>query len=246
MRLTDHHLRLGSGLVLFTYISLHLLNHMLGIVSMPLAEAGLRWSIRLWQSVPGTVALYGAFALHFALALRTIYERRHWDLPIAEWLRLWSGFSLPLLLIGHAVNTRLATSLFGFEPSYEKIIAGLVTGGTQGWQIALLAPGWFHGSMGLWIALRRGTPSRRARVVFGALLVAVPLLSAVGFVRMSRSVESRAAILEIHAAEARPHAEALSSWHQRLLAGYLLLLSASFIAGRWRDRTRTVEQSGAP
>ena len=41
----------------------------------------------------------GAFALHFALALRTIYQRRHWQLPATEWLRLWSGFSLPLLLI---------------------------------------------------------------------------------------------------------------------------------------------------
>ena len=63
-------------MVLMSYISLHLINHMLGIVSLTLAEAGLRLSILLWQSVPGTSALYGAFALHFALALRTIYQRR--------------------------------------------------------------------------------------------------------------------------------------------------------------------------
>jgi adenylate cyclase len=65
MPLTVHHLRLGSGLV--SYISLHLFNHMLGIVSLPLAETGLRWSIRLWQSAPGTAALYGTLALHLRL-----------------------------------------------------------------------------------------------------------------------------------------------------------------------------------
>src|SRR5579862_2064354 len=170
MSLTAHHLRLGSGLVLMSYISLHLFNHMLGVVSLPLAESGLRLSIRLWHSVPGTVALYGAFALHFALALRTIYLRRHWQLPATEWLRLWSGFSLPLLLIGHAVNTRLASSFYGFEPSYEKIIAGLISGGSQGWQIALLAPGWVHGCLGLWITLRHRVQLRRARLACAAIL----------------------------------------------------------------------------
>ena len=182
MPLTTHHLRLGSGLVLMSYISLHLFNHMLGIVSLSLAEAGLRLAIRLWQSLPGTVLLYGAFALHFALALHTIHQRRHWQLPAREWLRLWSGFSLPLLLIGHAVNTRVATSFYGFHPSYEKIIAGLISGGSQGWQIALLAPGWVHGCMGLWITVRRHVESRRIRLALAAVFVAVPLLSAAGLV----------------------------------------------------------------
>ncbi len=244
MPLTAHRLRLGSGLVMMSYISLHLFNHMLGIVSLPLAEAGLRLSIRLWQSGPGTVALYGAFALHFALALRTIYQRRHWHLPATEWLRLWSGFSLPLLLIGHAVNTRLASSFYGFEPSYEKIIAGLISGGTQGWQIALLAPGWVHGCLGLWITARHHVPLRRARLVLAAIVVAVPLLSAVGFIRMSRSIEPYEAVLVTHATEARPRAASLASWRRVLVGTYLLLLAGSFVAGRWRDAKRS--NSAAP
>ncbi|MGJ7506248.1 hypothetical protein [Variovorax sp. GT1P44] len=239
MPFTARQLRLASGLVLMSYISLHLFNHMLGIVSLPLAEAGLRLSIRLWQSAPGTVALYGAFALHFSLALRTIYLRRDWQLPATEWLRLWSGFSLPLLLIGHAVNTRLATSFYDFQPSYEKIIAGLINGGSQGWQIALLAPGWVHGCLGLWISVRHRVASRRTRVALAAVLIAVPLLSATGFVRMSRSVEARETLLTTHAAEARPRAAALASWRHALLGTYLLLLAGSFIAGRWRDAKRS-------
>jgi len=239
MPLTTHHLRLGSGLVLMSYISLHLFNHMLGIVSLSLAEAGLRLAIRLWQSLPGTVLLYGAFALHFALALHTIHERRHWQLPAREWLRLWSGFSLPLLLIGHAVNTRVATSFYGFHPSYEKIIAGLISGGSQGWQIALLAPGWVHGCMGLWITVRRHVQSRRIRLALATVFVAVPLLSAAGFLRMARTIEPHEALLAAHATEARPRAASLTSWRHVLLGTYIFLIVGSFVAGRWRDaRTR--------
>ena len=86
MRITTRHLRLASGLVLLSYVSLHMINHALGIWSIALAERGLIWSIALWQSLPGTVLLYGAAGVHFALACRTVYTRRHWDLPIIEWV----------------------------------------------------------------------------------------------------------------------------------------------------------------
>src|SRR5262249_23354139 len=147
-------LRLASGLVMLAYLTLHLFSHMLGLVSLAAAEAALRLTVRVWQSVPGTIALYGAFALHFVLALRTIFQRRHWRLPAIEWLRLWSGFSLPLLLIGHAVNARLGASFYGLEPTYHRVIDGLIRSGSEGWQIALLAPGWLHGCLGLWLTLR--------------------------------------------------------------------------------------------
>ncbi|WP_414143606.1 hypothetical protein [Burkholderia stagnalis] len=148
-------LQLGSGIVLWLYVSIHLVNHALGIWSIDIAERGLTLAIALWRSAPGTVLLYGAAGLHFALAIRTIYSRRHWALPRAEWFRQWAGLSLPLLLIRHVVGTRVATTLFGFEPTYERVIVSLLTSGTQGLQIALLAPGWVHGCLGLWFHLRR-------------------------------------------------------------------------------------------
>ena len=73
--------RLASGVVLFSYISMHMLNHALGLISITVAEAALDWAAGVWQSIPGTVALYGAFAVHVSLALRTIHERRNWQLP---------------------------------------------------------------------------------------------------------------------------------------------------------------------
>ena len=62
-------LRMASGLVLFAYITAHLLNHALGLVSLDAAEAGLSFAVVVWYSLPGTVLLYGAAATHFLLAL---------------------------------------------------------------------------------------------------------------------------------------------------------------------------------
>ena len=176
--LTVRRLRLLSGLVMFAYITIHLLNHALGLVSLSLAESGLGLAMTLWRSPPATLLLYGAAATHFSLALWTLYSRRDWRLPWIEILRLASGFSLPMLLIGHAVTTRLGDTLYAIQPSYAAIIANLIAGGTQGMQLALLAPGWLHGCLGLWISLRRFETVQRLKPGLTALVVLLPLLAA--------------------------------------------------------------------
>lgn len=242
--MTTRHWRLASGLVMLVYLSQHLLTHLLGIGSLALAEDGLRLSIRIWQSPLGTALLYGAFAVHFALALYTLYERRHWKLPMIEWTRLWAGFSLPLLLIGHAVGTRLAVALYGIQPSYTRTIEGLIQAGSQGWQVALLAPGWVHGCLGLWLTLRHQPLMMRARLWLLALMLAMPLLSAVGFVHMSREIEARGLPpVQLSAVNAERVAH-LKDWRIALLTGYWLLLGCAVLAGRWRHGARPRPDDG--
>lgn len=236
MRKTARRLQLGSGILLWLYISIHMVNHALGIWSIDIAERGLHLAIGLWQSLPGTIALYGAAGLHFALAIRTIYGRRHWSLPPAEWLRLWAGLSLPMLLIRHVVGTRVATSFYGFEPNYARVIVSLLTSGTQGLQIALLAPGWVHGSLGLWFHLRRRAFFRRARFVLLALLVLLPVLSAAGFVQMTRAIVPDSLAVPAPDAALVAHRAALDNWRHLLVAGYLSLIAIAFAGGQLRNR----------
>jgi hypothetical protein len=61
-------LRMAMGLVLFAYVTTHLVNHSLGIVSVAATEAMLKWVRPVWTSIPGTVAIYGAFLIHLVLA----------------------------------------------------------------------------------------------------------------------------------------------------------------------------------
>lgn len=229
-------LQLGSGVVLLTYLFLHLINHALGIWSLELAGRGLVLALRLWRSAPGTFVLYGAASLHFALALHTIYGRRHWTLPPAEWLRLWAGLSLPLLLIRHAVTTRLASSLYGFEPDYERVVTVLLTSGTQGLQLALLAPGWIHGCLGLWFRLRHHPWACRAKPALLAFVALLPLLSAGGFVHMMRVVEAKGSLYLPPDPKLVSHQLALDAWRHYLVTLYVCLIIGALIAGLLRNR----------
>src|SRR5262249_11870380 len=130
--LTSRTVRLVSGVILFVYIATHLLNHTLGLVSLAAAERGLGLAKAVWHSVPGTLMLSGAAAAHLTLALRTVYLREHWRLPVIEYVRLGAGFSLPLLLIGHVVVTRMAYSLHDVTPQYASVVASLTRSGNEG------------------------------------------------------------------------------------------------------------------
>ncbi|MFM0637745.1 hypothetical protein PQQ63_13685 [Paraburkholderia metrosideri] len=228
-------LQLGSGVVLLVYLFLHLVNHALGIWSLDLAGRGLTFALWIWHSVPGTILLYGSALLHFALAVRTIYGRRHWSLPPAEWIRLWAGLSLPLLLIRHAVATRLAASLYGFEPNYERIVIALIASGTQGLQLALLAPGWIHGCLGVWFRLRHYPAMQRARPALLALLIVLPLLSAVGFLRMKQAVVAMHAVLPAPDSKLLAHQLTFDTWRHSLVTLYLAVLVSALLAGLLRN-----------
>src|SRR5437016_9896394 len=88
-------LRLGAAFVLLTYVCLHFVNHALGIVSLDAMAAGRWWFLALWRSAPGTLALYGAIAVHGLLALWLLYERRTLRMPLWEAAQYGLGLALP-------------------------------------------------------------------------------------------------------------------------------------------------------
>jgi adenylate cyclase len=183
-------LRMTSGLIPFTYIGAHLTNHALGLISLDTAERGMEIAVEVWYSVPGTLLLYGAAATHFLLALWAVYERRTFRLPPLELLRIALGFTLPIILIGHAANTRLAYELFGLSSDYTRVVANLWAADQQGLQLGLLAPGWLHGCLGLNFAFKRRALFRQLRFVLFAIALLLPVFSALGFIAMGRELST--------------------------------------------------------
>ena len=181
-------LRLGSGLVLFTYLSLHLVNHALGLISVDVAEAGLRLAVAFWHSAAGTVLLYGAAATHIALALMTVYERRTLRMPPLQALRTVLGLWMPVVLITHFAGTRLAFDQYSLSSDYARIIPALWNPAAEGRQLALLVPGWIHGCLGLKFAFGGKRWYRRLLpLLFGASLL-LPVLAGLGFLAMGREL----------------------------------------------------------
>jgi len=237
--MTVRTLRLGSGLVLWVYIAAHLLNHALGLASLNAAEQGMRIAVLVWHSLPGTVLLYGAFAVHLALALTGLYQRHTLRLPPQELLRIAFGLGFPLLLVGHAVTTRIAYEWYGLLPQYQRVVWSLINSGAEGRQLALLAPGWLHGCLGLNVALRHRAMYQRWRWAFWALALALPLAGAAGYLAMDAEVATllqqpgwRDALRE---PMPRAQAEALGLLRDQLLAVYGSLLAAVLAARalRW-------------
>jgi adenylate cyclase len=187
-RPTQRDLRLASGLVLFAYVTGHFVNHALGLVSLATAERGLRVAVAFWQSPPGTLVLYGAVMIHVGLAFLAIHRHRTLRLPALEWLRIAAGLSIPTLLIGHAVDTRLALAAYGHPTDYAHVVWKLWHSGREGRQVALLVPGWLHGCLGLGFVLSARAWYPRARMALFAAALLLPVLAVLGFVSMLKEV----------------------------------------------------------
>jgi adenylate cyclase len=183
--------RLVTGLVLFSYLTTHLLNHALGLISLDAMEAGRVWFLALWRNPIGTTAFYGSLLVHFGLALWAIYQRHHLRMPLWEALQLALGLCIPPLLAVHFVGTRLAYEWHGVEDSYAKTVLTLwYSSPIHGVRQALLiAIAWTHGCLGLyfWLRLRRWYARYAALFFAGALLL--PVLALLGFAQAGHTVE---------------------------------------------------------
>src|SRR5215470_12839133 len=91
--------RIITGLVLYTYLTTHLLNHSLGLISLDAMETGRGWFLALWRNPLGTAALYTALLTHLSLGLFSLFRRRHLRMPVWEAAQLALGLAIPALLI---------------------------------------------------------------------------------------------------------------------------------------------------
>jgi adenylate cyclase len=232
-------LRMASGLVLFAYIGAHLINHALGLISLDVAETGMSIAVAVWGSLPGTILLYGAATFHFSMALWAVYERRTFRLPPLELIRIALGFSMPILLIGHAVSTRVAYELFGLPSEYSRVIANIWATGSQGWQLGLMAPGWMHGCLGLHFAFGRRAWYRHSRFVLFSVALLLPVLAGLGFIAMGRELAvsplAAASALQYLSPDNAVQRLAIEQWKGSLLNWYFALVGVAFMGREVRN-----------
>lgn len=176
--------RLASGLVLFAYAACHFATHATGLLLFGVMEMASAALLAPWRLPPGQALLYGSLAAHAGLGLHALWRRRHLAMPAAEAWQTLLGLAIPVLLLVHIVDVRVAAIAFGVDDSYERMIlrywvdlpwvgAGLAL---------LLVAVWVHGCLGLHLWLR-GRPWYALR--FPALLsgaVLLPVLALLGLV----------------------------------------------------------------
>jgi adenylate cyclase len=189
-------LRLFTGLAMLAYVTMHLANHAMGLVSLAAMERVLAWVSGLWSLPPLQLLLYGSFLMHYALALHALWERRTLRMRGAELGQIGLGFAIPVLLLRHVAGTRLSSDLFDTNTSHYTYLLWVyfvhapVLGAEQ---LLVLVIAWAHAMLGLhfWLKVRPWY----ARVQAPALVFAIlfPVLALLGAIEAGRHVAALAA-----------------------------------------------------
>ncbi|MGJ4944292.1 adenylate/guanylate cyclase domain-containing protein [Bradyrhizobium sp. HKCCYLS1011] len=200
--------RLACGLVLFSYLISHFLNHALGNISLQALAEGVYYHTLFWQFLPVAIALYTAAIVHAGLGIFAFYQRREFSWKTVEPLQLVLGLSIPALIFSHIAGVRISQTLYGLEKLYPQVLYAYWAGAA--WRIwlmsATLLVSWTHGCIGLHMWLRMKPFYKRAAPWLLASAVLIPTLALLGFYRGGR---------DAMAAAADPHwrAEYLSERH---------------------------------
>jgi adenylate cyclase len=187
--------RLVCGLVLFSYLISHFLNHALGNISLDALAAGVKIHSSIWRFPPVAVAFYTAAAVHSGLGIFALYERRQFRWKAIEPLQLVLGLSIPALIIAHVVGVRLGQALFGQDKLYPQVFyAYWVVKPYKMWLMyTVLLTAWIHGSIGLYFWLRMKVFFKRAAPFLLAAAVLTPTLAMLGLYQGGRAVVEQSA-----------------------------------------------------
>ncbi len=150
-------LRIISGLVLMTYVFFHFVNIGLGLFDPMWMNAMQDVRQFISRSLVGSVLLYGSFLTHMGLSLMSLAQRRTLQMPFHSWLQVILGLLIPLQLISHMVQTRLAHEIFDVNDRMSYLAILMWPNESIWWQSSLLLVVWVHGCIGLhlWLRLTR-------------------------------------------------------------------------------------------
>ena len=181
---------------MLVYVTMHLSNHAMGLISLKAMDEVLAWVLWLWSNRPAQVLLYGAFLVHFTLALWSLWERRTLRLRPGEWTQIVLGFAVPIMLARHVVGTRISDDYFGtYDLSYSYLLwIYFVRSPWHGvLQMATMIVAWSHAMFGLhfWLRIRPWYARVQPLVLVAAVLV--PVLSLLGVIEAGRQIAALAA-----------------------------------------------------
>jgi adenylate cyclase len=234
-------LRIASGLILFTFVLFHFLNHALGIWSVAAMDAAQSWRTAVTRSVPGALILAAALAIHMGLNLYKIARRSTWRMPLWEAVQIALGLAIPVLLARHAAPMRAHFDLEHSATHYSDTLADVWNGLVYN-QFALLLIVWVHSCLGLHYWLRLNARYRRLAPALLAVAVVIPTLALSGFVVAGRAMAERAAAAQeakeyggsydeyASAAPATPAAAPTSGWTAASVTDFFVFAAWALLA----------------
>ncbi|WP_143199030.1 adenylate/guanylate cyclase domain-containing protein [Bradyrhizobium sp. NAS80.1] len=186
--------RLVCGVILFSYVVSHFLNHALGNISVDAMQAGIYYHMAFWQFLPVAIVFYTAALTHMGLGVYALYQRRQFRWKTIEPLQLVLGLSVPALVMAHVIGVRLGQTLFGHQKLYpQELYVFFVGSPNRLWTMTtLLVIAWVHGCIGIYFWFRLKSFFTRAAPYLLAAAVLIPTLALLGVYQGGRSVAADA------------------------------------------------------
>lgn len=183
-------IRLITGLILFAFLTCHLLNLSFGLKSLAALDDSRQWFLYFWATRAGIALLVGSMMVHLMFGLFALYKRNTLRMNMTDTVQLVLGLLIFPLLFGHLLGTVIGPLMTGTRQSYFSIL-------TLFWvwdpvlglkQVVVTVITWIHGCMGLviWMRIQSWWP-RVAGFVY-PMVVAIPLLAMLGMVEAGKEV----------------------------------------------------------
>ncbi len=183
-------LRLGSGIIMFVFVTGHLINHMFGLVSIGAMQNATAILLDPWRTWPGTVLLAGAFLVHIYIAVSAFWRRRTLRMKRWEMVQLYFGLAIPPLLAAHIAANGVLPDISTYDASYIETLATFAV--YEPWRGIMMAFAvvivWTHACVGLRSVLRLQSWYPRFQPIAFALALIVPAVALAGYLAAAMRV----------------------------------------------------------
>ena len=179
--------RIFSGLILLAFVTTHLLNASLGLISLEAMDDGARFLTGVWGFPPLSWMLALAFVAHFLLGLWSVYERPTLKTNTQDMIQLTTALLVVPLMATHVLGVYMSEN-FGFHLDYAGVIRLMwIEQPTIGLlQVVVVSVVWIHGCAGLLIWMRSMEKARNIILWVYPIAIAIPVLSLLGFSEAGR------------------------------------------------------------
>jgi adenylate cyclase len=181
--------RIWSGLYLLAFVTSHLINLSLGLISIDAMDAARPYLSGIWTGPVTGSLLMAALLSHFILGLWAIYVRPTLRTNTQDVVQLMTGLIVVPLLATHAVGIAMVANAgmsLGYADAIRLFWLQAPTIGLM--QVIMLSVVWVHGSAGLFTWLRSKENAGRLLNWLYLFAVIVPVLALLGYAEAGREM----------------------------------------------------------
>ena len=177
-------LRIVTGMILFVFVTMHLSNLCLGVISVDLVDKTRPGFMLLWTNPVGGTLLVISALVHMAMGLQALYRRNTLKMTTEDTVQFVSALIIPPLMIPHVWGIIATVNMLEVEVTFTSIFRFFWIDAPQEGlrQVLLVVAIWTHGCIGMftWLRLKSWWP--RVSGFIYPLAVAIPVLALLGFV----------------------------------------------------------------